>query len=670
MKKSIVLFVLFLSISVLAVPSAFFQDSSSLKQYLTSLEISKGLVLGTLKDTHYAVSSLENLQGPLTTKESTEFCSNVKQTLDKKTDIETIYHATSIAKILKCTLPSVKADNVVKQTLENEDATIEEYFYALKSGLILSEMELFGFDKKGLEDIVSTIDSLGEHDGTIANSKSQSGTLYHTGLALESLAIIAGISGDDDSTISSIAANAATVLQEKLVKTARGSVYMDSKDSRTAFKASFSLLKGASELFTIDEENSISLETVEAVAEYAVSTQPEKDLQQIYYLSSLLDLLSEGNLPHPLVLAIPQSSFEVVKGGDSSIKVQVTDLFGRPTEELKVFLLQATGANKKSIATNVKLFPVSGSKVDYELSIPSLRNEQGLYTLELGAQTSEKKTAISTAVRKIKLLSSITVSSVELNIVDSGDKSAVQTVVASEEKPFGSVKTTYFYTLSFNFQVKNQASSKAVSVEQAFIRLAGSKSSITVPAKFADNSYRADINLKNYGADLGYHSGEYTIELIVGDSFVVNPKLAKLGQIRIDFPKNLEGKLASGTENVYATKNEIEHKFRVPEKRPVESVSLAFTAASLAPFLLLLFSLLIIGTNIKIVPDFSFITSLLFGTSIICTFTLYGWFWYELTMFQTLGYLGAISVVSVLAGNRALSARHARRLAASKEKVQ
>lgn len=165
-----------------------------------------------------------------------------------------------------------------------------------------------------------------------------------------------------------------------------------------------------------------------------------------------------------MVLNLLQSSVESSKGSDSSIKVKITDLLGNPVERLVVFLMKAT-SNQKAVANNVQLHPVKGSSGEYECNLPSLRSEQGLYSLEFGASTEEKKSAITQAVRTLKVLSTINVGVVDLRIIDSGDRDSFQTVSASEGKPFQSLKTSYFYTLSFSFQVKNQLN-KQLNVQQ------------------------------------------------------------------------------------------------------------------------------------------------------------------------------------------------------------
>ena len=251
-----------ISIYVSASPSAHFKDSSNWKKYLTTLEISKGLVSGSLKDTHQAVSSLEILGGSFSAQQTQDFCSNVRQTLEKRTDIETIYHASAIAKILKCSLPQVRVDSALNQILENE-SSVEELFYAVSAGNNFKALEHYEFSESVLE-VISLIDSYGEVDGTVANTKTGSGSLFHSGLAFEILALIdlnVDLGDDESSVVSAFAENAASLLQEKLIKTSQGSVFYDRGDSRGAFKVSYSLLRGSQALFAAndDGENVVSL---------------------------------------------------------------------------------------------------------------------------------------------------------------------------------------------------------------------------------------------------------------------------------------------------------------------------------------------------------------------------------------------------------------------------
>merc|ERR1719431_1492416 len=104
--------------------------------------------------------------------------------------------------------------------------------------------------------------------------------------------------------------------------------------------------------------------------------------------------------------------------------------------------------------------------------------------------------------------------------------------------------------------------------------------------------------------------------MIVGDAVISNPTAWEAAKISISFPSE-DGELKEGS--IYDAKPEIRHLFREPEARPASIVSNAFTLLCLSPFLLML--------------------------------GLYGMFWLQLNMFQTVKYLVVLGVVTFLCGN-------------------
>lgn len=252
-----------ISVYVCASPS-YFQDAGKWKNYVSTLEISKGLVSGSLKDTHEAIVTLANLGSSFTTKQNDEFCSNVRQTLEKKSDIESIYYASSIAKILKCSLKDVRVEGTIKKALSDSNS-VEELYFAVVAGSNLKALEVYQLDDSLLQEAVITIDSFGEVDGTVANKKSEWGTVYHSGLAFEALAIIkenVKLDEEEDSIVSAFAENAVTLLKEKINKAKQGSAFYDRGDSRGAFKVSYSFLNGANKLFAANGDSDLSISLV------------------------------------------------------------------------------------------------------------------------------------------------------------------------------------------------------------------------------------------------------------------------------------------------------------------------------------------------------------------------------------------------------------------------
>lgn len=91
--------------------------------------------------------------------------------------------------------------------------------------------------------------------------------------------------------------------------------------------------------------------------------------------------------------------------------------------------------------------------------------------------------------------------------------------------------------------------------------------------------------MKKLGEEFYNQAGRYSVELIVGDAFVQNPISWKVVDVNLNFPP--EAKVAP-PESPFRELPEIQHKFRAPEKRPPQTISLAFTAAVLSPILVLL----------------------------------------------------------------------------------
>lgn len=101
-------------------------------------------------------------------------------------------------------------------------------------------------------------------------------------------------------------------------------------------------------------------------------------------------------------------------------------------------------------------------------------------------------------------------------------------------------------------------------------------------------------------------------------------------------------------------KSEIIHQFREPEKRPSRFVSNVFTALAAAPLLILFILWSKLGINVS---NFSFSLSAIgFQLSFAGILTLFGLFWYQLNMFETLRYLIPLLIVTFIFGNRFLHA--------------
>lgn len=101
-----------------------------------------------------------------------------------------------------------------------------------------------------------------------------------------------------------------------------------------------------------------------------------------------------------------------------------------------------------------------------------------------------------------------------------------------------------------------------------------------------------------------------------------------------------------------APKPEIIHQFREPEKRPSRIVSDVFTGLCIVPILILFVLWSKLGINIS---NFSFnLSGIIFFLSFGAILSLFGLFWYQLNMFETLRLLIPLAVVTFFFGNRFL----------------
>ncbi|XP_068919650.1 dolichyl-diphosphooligosaccharide--protein glycosyltransferase subunit 2 isoform X5 [Petaurus breviceps papuanus] len=116
------------------------------------------------------------------------------------------------------------------------------------------------------------------------------------------------------------------------------------------------------------------------------------------------------------------------------------------------------------------------------------------------------------------------------------------------------------------------------------------------------------------------------------------------------------------SKNLFTPKQEIQHLFREPEKRPPTVVSNTFTALILSPLLLLFILWIRLGANIS---NFTFAPStIIFHLGHAAMLGLMYVYWTQLNMFQTLKYLAILGSITFLAGNRMLAYKAVKRIAA------
>jgi hypothetical protein len=147
---------------------------------------------------------------------------------------------------------------------------------------------------------------------------------------------------------------------------------------------------------------------------------------EAYYFVNLLNALTSSKIATPVVLDVIQTTVFAGAKSDGNIKIRVTDLVGNVIPDVKVYVLKATPFHDEShvLISNQLLTPSNTQDSDYEYNFGVAKPDKGFYDFELGVQVG--KQALQTTTRTIKVLSSISVETVSLNIIDSSDKEVVQ----------------------------------------------------------------------------------------------------------------------------------------------------------------------------------------------------------------------------------------------------
>jgi len=351
------------------------------------------------------------------------------------------------------------------------------------------------------------------------------------------------------------------------------------------------------------------------------------------------------------------------KKNEGLVKVRVTDAAGKFASKAKVTLLKAypTGEEDSVLVSNQEFQPVEGDQTTYQFNFLASKPETGSYTLELKVVPTEKKFAtIDNTEVTVNVVGTASVSDAKITVSDSEDSQDLaigkKYKLDVGKKLSETIKVDYSKHLFVDFKVKGQ-SEKNVEVHQAFVRVSQTQlgREIFVVAQYSPKGYTAHINLKDLAPEFYGQTGNYELELIVGDVSIQNPTAWNFATVHINFPNNTKAEVP---RSPFEPLSDIKHVFRSADKRPPTTISFAFTVATLAvPFLILLIGLFRVGANVSNFPGgANFIFAVGFQVSLGAILALFIIYWLRLNMVQTLGYLGILAVPSLFFAHRNLNA--------------
>ncbi|KAM0731800.1 Dolichyl-diphosphooligosaccharide--protein glycosyltransferase subunit 2 [Formica fusca] len=399
---------------------------------------------------------------------------------------------------------------------------------------------------------------------------------------------------------------------------------------------------------------------------YLLSRRSVQTTKGVATLLSALTTLVVDSPEKPVCITLADGGI-VISNEQPLVTVKVCDILGQALLTVpKVVANTATRVGDDVvILSNENLQPSTTDKTLFMMNLMNVKPDRGFYKISITA-------ASVTNTITVKVLSEALLDYLEIGTGDADQTTQPKLTRVNTESPSGKlehkIEADSQQKLVMRFLLRDSANKKPMRVHQAFVRLTSVSASISdkrgheiffVAEPDAAHVYKFDMPVGTAAANFGHQSGDYNMELIVGDAVINNPFRFNIGTVTLKFPEltSTEGadKSASYKQkpNMYTTKPEIKHMFREPERRPPAFVSNLFTGLCLAPVLLLLILWARLGINISNFP--LSLSAITFHLGLGGIFVLFGIFWLKLNMFVTLRYLLGFGVVTFLAGNKMLS---------------
>ncbi|XP_046989739.1 dolichyl-diphosphooligosaccharide--protein glycosyltransferase subunit 2 [Schistocerca americana] len=605
-------------------------DRARLKQvFLNSLELSD--VAGV----NYAVQGLKLLG------ESVSKLQDVCKFLATKSSApdatpEALYHITSAWRSLGSCSGSVPSATITKSltdVLNNDASTVPDLFYAVHA------LNSVGQRKWDTQKLIKGLQSALKKDDSLLNL----GYSFH-------IAVLLGADGTF----------AFDRIEDAIVQA-------DEVDSRfLQFEGGLSitalLVNGAYKLAgTINKPPPITGDQAVKFANYFLSRRSVQTPKGAYSLLEVLNTLTNNkfHLPVAITLASPPA----VSSDQPKVSVKVSNLLGKPlsSDPLSVTAESATRVGDEVVVLSKKKFEQSASdRTMYSLNLMEVKPERGLYKLTVSAALAKPDPRLVGNVGAsltIKVMCAVAVENVEIGTADADQTTQPKlTKVLFPNQLATTIEADSLQKLIMKFTLKDKTTNKLMTVHQAFVRLYKKDTNqeiIFVAEPDTSKTYKFDMDVGGKAAEFGHKSGVYSIELIIGDAVLSNSFAWTLGSVNLKFAEQSAAFAGAKDPYLYAIKPEIKHLFREPERRPPVLVSNLFTGLLCIPILILLGLWVKIGVNISNFP-FS-LSAIGFHLGLGGIFALFGIFWLQLNMFQTVKYLLGIGVVTFLCGNKLLS---------------
>jgi len=342
---------------------------------------------------------------------------------------------------------------------------------------------------------------------------------------------------------------------------------------------------------------------------------------------------------------------------NDGFQISVSDVFGNAFDKTTVSLSRAYNARTNdALLSSATQLTANGITYSWKPSSASvseqLKSGGGMFNFEFSIVPVQTKASFPslTVTRNFISESSASIKSMSLQVTGAERELLV----------------SYPAKLSSQINIE-QANDKRLTVNvnlvgaphQVFLRFVNSESkndAVVAMKRQADSTYRVEIAFDKVASDLFNHaSGQYDLQLLVGDSTFKAPIAWTVGSVALSFKAPKRGDKEEEAE-LYALRPEIVHRFNAPAKRAPAAISSAFTIAAVAPLGLLFIGLLTVGFGLGNCPGgLGFIFGLVFHGLIAAMLGVIFLYWVHFTIFEALTYLSILGLAAAIVGSKQLN---------------
>lgn len=378
--------------------------------------------------------------------------------------------------------------------------------------------------------------------------------------------------------------------------------------------------------------------------------------------------------------AAPSSASNIV----AALATLANNAYGKPTfvysettavsdtgnGDISVHLVDAVGKDVTSdftIKASIKGTKISGKQLTkagaaFKLSTKDAKLTRGIYEATFTATPSgDSKYIESEGEHTFKVTGKVDVSTAEIKIHESNVKApASGTKLSYPKKASSKFVVDDHSKVLISFKIVDQATKKVTEAHQVFVRFTGTDGTevFFVAEAGEDGVYLFDLDVAAVAKDsFNSQSGEYAVAIIIGDATIDNSIEWEVGTAVVTFRQSEP--VATPASKIYKKRDNIEHMFREPEKRPPAIVSTVFTGLVLAPIAVLLILWVRLDANIKGFP-WSSLPTLGFHIGLGSILLLFVAFWVSLNLFETAQYLVVLGTFTAVMGKFALNQVHAK----------